>query len=281
MHKLAKNQKQKCQKTWQNTSKRGTLSLPSVPGRDMHTQALQNLGLSEKAVQIYLATLALGTASVQDIAKKSGLKRPTVYVHLEELERHGLISKFPLGKKEYLKASDPKKLEARAESQLSEIRKIIPDLLGMQNTVAGKPQVTVLEGRRALNEVYDEICQANQIRFWSDLKEVESHFAQTFIKIAEAVNTNEIKCREIIDDTKEARASSKRYAVTAGKTYSSRVSTLPGIKNDNAIYGDTVAMFRIHQNNLFVILIKEPTIAETMRTMFDMAWESATPFVGR
>lgn len=247
----------------------------------MHTTALQNLGLSEKAVQIYLATLALGTASVQDIAQKSGLKRPTVYVHLEELERHGLIHKYPQGKKEYLRAADPKKLESRAENQLQEIKKIIPELVSLQNTVSGKPQVSVLEGRKGIEQVYEEICTANSIRFWSDLRAPEQHFLEVINKIADAIAVNEIKTKEIVADTPETKKSVKRYAVSAGKTYSARIATKPGIQNDNAIYGDTVAMFRIHQNNFFVILIKEPTIAETMRTMFDMAWESATPFVGR
>lgn len=247
----------------------------------MQLETLQNLGFSDKAAKIYLATLSLGTASVQDIAQKAELKRPTVYVHLDELLKQGLIERFQSGKKELYKAADPSMLEKRAEHQLKAVKQLVPELLSIQNHITGKPQVSVLEGRRALEEVYRDICQANSIRFWSDLTAVEVHFQEMFIKIAESVNENEIRCREIIADTPEAKKSSKRYAATAGKTYSSRVATKSGIQNDSAIYGDTVAMFRIHQNNLFVILIKEPTIAATMKTIFDMAWESAMPWVGR
>lgn len=247
----------------------------------MNLNTLQNLGISEKAAKIYLATLALGTAAVKDIALKSELKRPTVYVHLGELLNAGLLEKYPSGKKEYYKATDPKKLLARATHNLKEVEYLIPELTALQGSVAGRPQVSILEGRSALLQVYEEICRANSICFWSDLKAVEIHFSQMFIKIAESIKLNEIRTREIIADTAEAKSSNRRFAATAGKTYASRLAVKSGINNDNAIFGDTLAIFRIQQNNLFVVLIKEPTIAATMKTMFDMAWESAAPFIGR
>ena len=248
----------------------------------MKHEILQNIGLSEKAAAIYVAALSLGTASIQDLAIHAKVKRPTAYLHTEELIREGLLEKIPLGKKEYYQAVDPSVLESRAEEQMFSIKKIIPDLRSLQSDIQGKPQISIMEGKKALEEIYREISTVNAIRFWSDLSAVEAYFQDAYIKIAEGVNDNEIRCREIIADTPEARKSSKRYAATAGKTYSSRIATKsPGIQNDSAIFGDTLALFRIHRFNLFVILIKEPTIASTMKTIFDMAWESATPFIGR
>ena len=46
----------------------------------MESKAFEYLGLSEKAAKVYVATLSLGTASIQQIARKSGLKRPTTYL---------------------------------------------------------------------------------------------------------------------------------------------------------------------------------------------------------
>ncbi len=247
----------------------------------MKLEILQNLGLSEKSAKVYVAALSLGTAPIQEIARKAGVKRPTAYLHVQDLLERGLIEIYPSGKKEYFKAKDPASLSKLAEHQFKAVQSLVPELENLQREVVGRPKVTILEGRRGIEEVYNEICAANSIRFWSDLRAVEERFLEMFNKIAEAVATNEIATKEIIADTPEAKKSSKRYAITAGKTYSSRVATKSGIQNDSAIYADTVALFRLHQNNLFVILIKEPTIAETMKALFDMAWESATPFVGR
>ena len=247
----------------------------------MKLEILHNLGLSEKSAQVYVAALSLGTASMQDIAKKAGIKRPTAYLHVEDLITQGLIEKYPLGKKEYFRAMDPRVLEKRAESQMQATKDLMPILLGLQQTIAGRPRVSVVEGRRAMEQVYKEIEEAHSIRFWTDLAATEEYFFEPFRRIGEAVRKNEIFSRDIIPNTLEARKSSKHYAEIAGRTYSSRVAKSGSIVNDNVVYDDSVAMFRLHQHNFFVVLIKEPTIATTMKTLFDMAWESAEPFIGR
>ena len=48
-------------------------------------EALQTIGLNEKECAVYLALLQLGRASAYSVAQKSGLKKPTTYVILDEL----------------------------------------------------------------------------------------------------------------------------------------------------------------------------------------------------
>ena len=136
-----------------------------------------------------------------------------------------------------------------------------------------------MEGELALKRVYDEICHANSIRFWSNLATFENLFKENFDKISAAIHEQKIQTREIIANTPEARKSSKKYAARAGTTYSSRIATKDGIQNDNAIYGGVVALFRIHQLNFFVVRIEDQTIADAMKSLFDMAWQSAEEFI--
>lgn len=245
----------------------------------MNTQTLTTLGFNEKAAQIYLAALSLGTASVQDIANKAGIKRPTAYIHIEALLKEGLLEKLPTGKKEYYRATDPKFLQQRATQALSDIERALPEMQRMRENAQGRPSIRVLEGERGLNEVYKLIQSANSIRFWSDLSKVEEVFPKTIIDIAQAIHDNEIRTREIIANTPECLRASRRYAITAGKSYSSRIAKKGSILNDNAIFGNTVAIFRPHGRNLYVVVIEDETIAETMKTIFDLAWESAEPFI--
>jgi sugar-specific transcriptional regulator TrmB len=55
---------------------------------------LRKIGLSEKEARVYLLCLESGRTSVQNIAQKSELSRPTVYRILEALRRKDLIEKF-------------------------------------------------------------------------------------------------------------------------------------------------------------------------------------------
>ena len=84
--------------------------------------------------------------------------------------------------------------------------------------------------------------------------------------------------REIIADTREAKRYARFIARMCGPTYLARLATVEGLANDTIVYGNVVALFRLHKHNLFVVRIEDKTIAESMRSLFDMTWKSAKPF---
>lgn len=247
----------------------------------MNTDILTTLGISEKAAKVYVTALSLGTASVQDLAQKAGLKRPTTYLHIDELLGQGLLHKVPIGKKEYYVAADPHIFEERATQKLKALQEAVPQLAQLRDSVRGKPSVTILEGEQGIKQIYDEIRKANSIRFWSSIATFESTFGDYFDKIATSINKQQIVTREIIDDTPASKKASKRYAEIAGNTYSSRIATISGIENDNAIYGNVAALFRIQGANCYVVRIEDPLIVNALKALFDMAWGSATPYQGK
>lgn len=225
-----------------------------------------------------MATLALGTSSVKNIAAKCELKRPTVYVHLEEMLKTGFIHKITIGKKEFYQALSPKAVENRLEENVSSFKKQIHELELLQQAEQGRPGVIVFEGEKGLNHMYEEIKKTKELIFWSDLSSVEKIFPDAYRKINQATLDNKIFTREIIADTPDARASSKRWSITAGEYYVSRLASGP-IFNDNVIFDNVICFFRLQEFNLFVVRIEDVTIATTMKTMFEMAWRSAKPFL--
>ncbi len=104
-------------------------------------QVLINLGLNEKQAKVYLALLQLGSGSVPSISVKSGVKRPTTYLILEELRRKELVILVPTTTKIYTAKSPQILLEEQSEKE-SEIRQKMPELLAIYNTKKEKPKVT-------------------------------------------------------------------------------------------------------------------------------------------
>lgn len=245
----------------------------------MNTTVLENLGLSKKEADVYLAALSVGTASVMHIAKAAKMQRSTTYFHINKLLEDSLLETIVIGKKTYYRAAPLDMLQRRAEKNLQLVQEHMPEFEALRNATGGESRMRILEGKDAMFAVYDEITQAASIRFWADLVSFEKTFGDAFQALSSAIAKNNIRTKEIIPDTQEARNSSKRYAAVAGKYYASRIATRGAIHNDSAIYGDTVAMFYMHGAQLYVILIQEPSIVATMRTLFDMAWDSAQPFI--
>ncbi|MSU55622.1 MAG: TrmB family transcriptional regulator [Candidatus Taylorbacteria bacterium] len=240
-------------------------------------ETLKLLGIKEKPAQVYSALLSLGSSGVKDVANKAGLKRPTVYVYLEELLKDGFVQKIAIRKKEYYQAISPKFLEIKLEQNLSQLKKEMPELELIHEQGQGRPKVSVFEGETGLNLVYEEIKKTKELLFWSDLFAVEKFFPDVYRKINQATVENKIYVREIIADTSDARASARRWATTAGEHYDSRLASGP-VFNDSVIYDGVVAFFRLQQQNLFVVRIEDPTIAITMKTIYEMAWQVAKPY---
>lgn len=247
----------------------------------MDISTLQAAGLTARAAQIYLATLALGTASIQTIAQRAKVKRPTAYNDISELVQNGWLEKVPVGKKEYYRAVDPKQFEQHLQKQLSALQASLPQLARLYQQGAVQPTVSVFEGNRAIEQLHGSIAKANSIRFWSNLADFETLFPDAADELSRAIGQNQINAREIISNTAEAKRAAKRYAAIAGKYYTCRVAAKGVIHNNSVVFGQTVLLFRLQQHNLAVIRIDDSSIAETFKTIFDLAWESALRFIPR
>jgi sugar-specific transcriptional regulator TrmB len=244
----------------------------------MNIKSLAAMGVGEKSAKVYLAGLALGTTSVQELARKSGLKRPTVYLHLDELVKQGLFEHVSLNTKKYYRAVEPQVLEERLKKSLAHLQHEMPQLLAMRADTMGRPQVQVFEGEEGIRRVYDEIKQARSARFWSNLGGIYAPFHNTYMEMSEEMAHRGANVREIIADNKETRRYSRLLYKVMGPSYTARTATVEGIENDTVIYDNVVAIFRLQGLNMFVVRIEDPTIADTMRAVFDMAWKTARPF---
>ncbi|MEK7642224.1 MAG: helix-turn-helix domain-containing protein [Patescibacteria group bacterium] len=125
---------------------------------------LQDIGLGDKEATIYLSLLSVEHASVLDLAKKTKIKRPTVYVILESLAKKGLVSETTVGKKTHYYAEPPERLETFVEKRklaLEESQKtlkdIIPQIKSIQRESGEKPIVKYFEGREGIISTAEEI----------------------------------------------------------------------------------------------------------------------------
>lgn len=141
---------------------------------DILALELRKLGLSQKEIAIYLAGLELGHSSVQNIAKKAGLSRPTGYQIIKELEKKGLMAESrEKGKsphrtvrgKTYYKAESPDKLlgilrlEKRAlEEKEREFVRIISTLKS-KYYLSEKNKIRTYEGQAGLKFLTDDFSQ--------------------------------------------------------------------------------------------------------------------------
>jgi sugar-specific transcriptional regulator TrmB len=240
----------------------------------LHKQ-LENAGLNENEAKIYLAALELGQTTVSRIARKSGVKRTTVYLSLENLKDKGLVSVIKKHNKTSYYAEDPRNLERIMEERKQRISSLIPQLLTFSNLLDKKPEIRYFEGDNgikevlmdALNNARKEICMMYSESYISDFDEkyFSEYYAPERIK-------RKILSRTIVPDVPEMQ----ELAKTQEKTLRQMKLISPdlfNIKIELMIYGSSkvsIVSFR----EKFALIIDSPLIHQSFQSIFNTLWAS-------
>jgi len=107
---------------------------------------LQKFGFGEKEARVYLTLLELKEAISSTISRKTGLKRPTTYLMLENLQKQGLVSHVKKGNSLYFRATKPDFFLEKEEKHLNDLKgdlnslkSSLPELLAMHDKYSATP----------------------------------------------------------------------------------------------------------------------------------------------
>lgn len=244
-------------------------------------EPLKRLGLTEKEAKVYLATLELGTDTIQNIAKKAGLKRPTVYLITEELMTKGLLSKKPMPRGDLFIAENPEHLKSIIHQREKHLADALPFLRAIYNVEKGKPQVQVYEGIENMKRIYFELIlkSKSEVLFFSSIKKINEtipDLLDSWLQMTKNEDENKIQSRELINPDPE----DIEYGLRAIKTGQTQVRIIPKkfpqlfTGADNAIFEDKL-MIVCFEQKLFTTIIQSKVIADTMRALYGLAWRQA------
>ena len=246
---------------------------------------LINFGFSDKEAAVYLAALQLGLSSIQDISEKSNVNRATTYLIINGLIKRGLISSFIKDGRNRFAAESPDKLlsllrlqKRELEEKECELSAIMPKLLAIHNIEGDKPQIRYLEG-------FEGVASVMKV-----FEETEGEFIQV-------VNIDEVdQLRSFfqyrakhLDSLREHKVSYRVLAVMNEPDFS-KVPSLPGgevrliptdkfpLKGDISVRGNNVFMYSF-QEKMIGIVITSVDLANTIRQLFNVAWEGSNGYM--
>jgi len=246
----------------------------------MFEKELQNLGLSEKEAKIYLASLELGPETVQNIAKKAGINRPTTYLQIESLKEKGLISEFQRGKKTFYAPESPNRLlsmlgtfEKELDFKRSEVGGVLPQLNEIFAGAGERPKVRFFEGLAGAKAMQEDFLTAadKKIEGFTNLDKLLEIFPKheadyTKRRVVAGIETKVIYTRK---DGPVENANDPSKLRTAKYVLSDK---LP-ITADISIFDDKVAIATYKAKPVGVI-IEDKDIAATMKALFYLIWNS-------
>lgn len=238
------------------------------------TQLLKNLGLSDKAAKAYLATLELGEATVQQISKKAGLKRTTIYYTLDELKEKGALIETKRNKKIFYVAESPKNLLKSVREKMWETEESIEELEAMRHAVYKKPRLYFLYGPSGFKHIWDMIfaCPSKEFRIITEGMNFLDFVKEKYI-LEEIIKNKKklgISSRQIIVDSPYAREIVKKDPQE--NRQSKIISARHKLPFTELISSDFVAFISPRwDNTLFVV--ENESFAKTRRELFEAMWE--------
>ena len=224
-------------------------------------------------MHIYLATLELGEATVQEIARKSKVKRTSIYNFIDHLKNRQLLIETKKSKRSLFSAANPHQLLELGKMRLNQLEHFMPQLLAINNRSLKKPRVTFHEGAAGIQEIYNDMLEQKQpIVAWSDQKHMWPILGKEYCEYFPPERARRgIPFKGITTDTPENRQFAEKDKCLLRET--KFIAASSDLRTEINIYGNKVLLASFRSYPAFAVLIEDQNVAETLRVTWKELWK--------
>lgn len=234
---------------------------------------LELLGLNRPEIDIYICLLKLGKASVGELAKKSKIKRTSIYDILNRLSLKGLInSALETGGQRY-HPKNPKNLIEIIDEQEESLNKMLPRLVWISSNPKIKTKIKYFNTPETVNVTYEDTLKLKGDHLFMITPEFKNQNVDLgYLKkyIAKRVS-KKIQISEIYqsDNKSPVSADNNKKALRSLKIVSNKYP----IKAKVSIYGKNKVSFTSYLDETGVQII-DKNIYNTFESIFKTIWKS-------
>lgn len=249
---------------------------------------LKKAGLSDKEIAVYLASLALGPASVQVISRRARVARGTTYITIDKLLHQGLMTQFVEGKRKFFVAEPPQQIlrlmekkQREFEQTTQDIVALLPKLLALAQKNSHHTVVRYYAGPEGLAAMRREMLMYSQPGdIWYNLTPVDQLleiFGEHFYAYHRQRTAKHISAKTIFT-TKSLRLKAELLQ-TAPQQQAERKFISPRTYRSASgftVYRDRVAVGSFKEE-VGGIIIESLSVSEMMRQFFNLCWDCLDP----
>ncbi len=231
---------------------------------------LEELGLTNIEIDVYLAIIDLGSCLAGEIARKTGIHRRTVYDALNRLIEKGLISYIKTNNRKYFEAYPPARLLEMLKEKEALVKEALPELQKRFEFSKEKKETLFFRGKQALKTVFDDqLKEGREILVIASTVEVRDTLNYYFPRFNLQRREKNIKMKMLFSKSLKDEKIIKRIPLAEIRYlpgHDSRVST--------NIYGDKISII-VWGDVPTATLIREKAIAEAYRNYFSFLWKDS------
>lgn len=236
---------------------------------------LQNYGFSEKEAKVYLTVLELGTSIASTIARRSEIKRVTVYTILDDLKKKGIVNETTKDDVKYYSVISPDILLKQLEQKYESFKEKVPELLSLANKFWNKPKIQFFEWLEGMKKMYSELLTSKEHIIRSFLGSHEAHpILRDYLNehfVPQRVK-HKIKAKVICSTSED----NKLYH----KQNKKNLIDLKFIKDDlfdlscgiDIYAGNKVSIVLFNQEEMSWLILTSKKFHDTLASIFDFIW---------
>jgi sugar-specific transcriptional regulator TrmB len=241
----------------------------------MDTTILEDLGLTNAEIKVYIALLELGSSSAGPILDKTSLQNSVIHRSLHTLINKGLISYILEGKKKIYQASDPENFNNFIEEKKKRFNQLLPELKKKQFFAKEPQEASIYRGIRGIKEIYSKLLESGGKEyntFGGGKRVTYNVMGDTWWKNLHLKRIEKkIPSRQVFDTTiKKLGDYLNKKPITKIKYLSQDYEQL----QETVIIGDYVAI-NLFTENPYGILIKDKTVVTGYLKYFELLWTRA------
>lgn len=240
------------------------------------TDILNEYGLEDKEVKIYLLLVRERELTAYEVAKKTGIHRSTTYDLLDKLVEKGFVSSVIKRKTKYYLVNELDKILSTIKEKETMIMSLLPQIEMLKKGQGVSVELLEgVEGQRVHNYTIFELAKKGQINSLYTLGNTPASTISSEIYIERLIRelkkmVKKVDYKGIWNEKYKHQEIIKKYGILGRNKF---LSTLPS-NVGTVIYGDYVSlMFTIEKP--YIIRIKNRLVAEEYRAYFKQFWKIA------
>jgi sugar-specific transcriptional regulator TrmB len=245
-----------------------------------------SLSISPDESKLYIAMLSSGGVTAGDLAKQTGLPRPSIYTTLKRLIIKGLVVESRKNNKKVFVPIHPDQITNLFETKKKEIeqsenefKNSLTDLRSLLSNSYISPKLEIFESREGLERVLKDMLLYRDITteaLWPIQTMIDTLSPEFFDRHNRERIKQNIFTRAIWPENQVVNFKKHPY-LGSGKDFKREIRIAPeniDFSMGYWIYGNKIA-FLSSRKESFGFIIESAELAKTLRSQFDIIWKQA------
>jgi len=247
----------------------------------MDVKILEDLGLTDGEIKVYLSLLRLGETTSGPLVRESGVSVSKVYQILDRLSKKGLSSYIIKENTKYFKAANPSRLldyikekEDTLKNNEKNLKEIMPDLQLMSGSARLSETAQVFDGLKGIQTARERTL--NIMKKGDEMwiigianSPYEGMMDKFFREYHKRRYEKGIRCRYLYNnEAREHGKLSSTYPLSEVKYLEKGLITHAWME----IYADTVTI-GINKGKSFSVVIQNQDVADSFKVYAELLWK--------